>query len=326
MIAPFFCIRMQGQNSTVLEFSCAPSLAGNFAIALMIFALPFHCLVMKILSINLEFQCPRHIILFCLSLSDCLQVLVTSIVIIVLKVDSIGIGCASCNGLRLALIFNATLTYLVSSLTLVALSIERYIACFHSYRIHELLTNRRTMTTLVLFWLLGSIFGGIALVPHREADHQALLTNSAYFGTITVVITPLVSLILIVIQSLLYCLSRKKMARVLPATLSSTKSEMDATRRQQMKVAFVASMVVLSYLVCMLPGACVIIINRFANVGTATNTKKMLTISLGMLNTLLNPFIYGLGMLDTRKAIEKELKKIKNWLLAKLGTRDEIGR
>ena len=46
--------------------------------------------------------------------------------------------------------------------------------------------------------------------------------------------------------------------------------------------------------------------------------------ALILVNTLLNPFIYGFGMVDIREAIIKELKKMKNAILLKLGLRDEF--
>ena len=314
---------MNTTNSTS-QFSCTPNLTGNFAIVLLFLALPFHFLVGKILAFNLRFENPRHIILFCLSISDSLQLTITAICVVVSKTGDLHTGTPACDGLRYTILFNSTHTYIVSSLSLVALSIERYIACFHSYRIHELLTNKRIIPTLVAFWICGVIFGGIACIPASQGGGQPVVTSSVYFDGIFVSVTFSVSLVLIVVQSVLFHLSRKKLNRVQPGSSFSNDNEAEIQRKRQIKVAIVASAVVASYSICMLPGAIIVIVNQFAKISLPRFWKQMLAISLGMLNTLMNPFIYGLGMVDTREAIIKDLRKIKNLILIKLGLRDEL--
>ena len=239
-------------------------------------------------------------------------------------IGDIQTGTQSCAGLRYAIIFTATLTLIVSSLSLVALSIERYIACFHSYRIHELLNNKRIIPTLVAFWICGVICGGIACIPGLQANERTIIPNSVYFHSIFVSFSLPVSLVLITVQSLLLHLSRKKLNRVQPGPPSSNAHEVEIQRKRQIKVAIVASAVVLSYLICMLPSAIFIIGNHIFKVSTPTLWKKMLATSLAMINTFLNPFIYGFGMLDTREAIIKELKRVRNHALVKVGLRDEL--
>ena len=323
----FLTSTKMNNTSYTSPIPCTQNVLGHFAITLLFLALPFHFLVGKILAFNLRFEYPRHIILFCLSVSDSLQVSVTAFALITSTIGDIQTETQSCAGLRYAIQFIVSLTLIVSSLTLVALSIERYIACFHSYRIHELLTNKRIISTLVSFWICGVIGGGIACIPSSQRTSNPL-SDSAYFNLIFVCITLPVSLILIVIQSLLLHLSRQKMRistnAMHPSSSTSDADEEERARKRQIKVAIIASSVVLSYLVCMLPSACMIVVYRFAKPATPRYWKLIFTISLAMANTLPNPFIYGFGMLDTREAIVKELKKIKNYLLIKLCLKDEL--
>ena len=314
---------MDGRNNTN-TFSCFPATTGHVSIALLFLALPFHFLVGKILAFNLRFENPRHVVLFCLSASDSLQLTVMAFAMITSTIGDIQTGTQSCAGLRYAIIFTATLTFVVSSLTLVALSIERYIACFHSYRINELLTNKIIIAILVAFWICGAIGGGIACISGLQANEKAILPNSGNFKVIFISLTFLVSLVLIVVQSLLFHLSRKKLNCVQPGPSSLNDNNAEIQRKRQIKVAIVASVVVLSYLICMLPSACVTIANYKIAESTSKFGKQMVVISLSLINTLLNPFIYGFGMLDTRKATVKEVKKIKNYLLVKLRLRDAL--
>ena len=310
-------------NNTIIthKIGCSPNLTENFAIILLFSALPFHLFVGKILAFNLRFDNPRHYILLCLSASDSLQVAVTAIASVASKIGDFELGTQGCDGLRYTITFNATLTFIVSSLSLVVLSIERYIACYHSFRVPELLSNTKIIRTLVGFWICGLIGGGIACIPGSRGNRGPVLTSSEYIYGIFLFFTLPASFILIVIQLLLLRLSMKKLNIVQDIALASNETEEPELRRRQIKVAFVAGAVVFSYLVCMLPTACLVIADHFVRVPFNYIT---LAVSLGMANTLLNPFIYGLGMLDTREAITKELKTMKNFALVKLGLKDEF--
>ena len=254
-------------TNTTSHFSCVPLITGNLAIALLFLALPFHFLVGKILAFNLRFENPRHIVLFSLSLSDSLQLTISAIGVLVAKTGDFQTGTPICIGLRYLWIFNSTLTIIVSSLTLVALSMERYIACYHSYRIPDLLTNSRMIPTLVAFWVCGIIGGGVACITRSDGS-GVVAANSAYMPVIFISTTFSVSLVLIVMQSLLFHLSRKKLNQVQPAPSSLNDNEAEILRKRQIKVATVASVVVLSYLICMLPAACFTVANDFFwNVG-----------------------------------------------------------
>ena len=311
------------KENNAIQISCYLNFTGNISIALLFLGLPFHIFIMKIIAINLRFANPRHIILFCLSISDSLQVAVTAIIIVIKKAIESEDGTQICMSLASIIIFNISLTYIVSSLTLVALSIERYIACFHSFRIQEWLTNKRIIVTLIIFWVLGIIGGGFACIPDSKETKQVVLANSRYFGEIFIAVTLPVSLILIIIQTKLFRLSRKKLNRIRPCSVSTSNSGEVYIRRSQIKGAFVSSIIVLSYLICVLPGAGMIIINRYGDGPRGSHLTKLFVITLGMLNTLLNPFIYGFGMMDTRKAMVRELKMMQTFFLTNLGLRED---
>ena len=319
------CSEKMTEERTAAHWPCHLNFTADIGIVLLFLVLPFHIFIMKILTFNLRFGSPRHFILFCLCLSDSLQVSVTAIIIVIKMTVDFHNRAHICINLVSTFIFNSTLTYTVSSLTLVALSVERYIACFHSYRIHEWLTNKRIIVSLAIFWILGVIGGGFACIPDFKETKQIVLAKSKSFGTIFISVTLPVSFVLIVIQTMLFCLSRKKLNSIRPPSVGSTNSdETQDRRRRQIKGAIVSSVIVLSYLICMLPGACLLIINRYGNGPTESNLPGLFAVALGMLNTLLNPFIYGFGMMDMREAMVKELKKIKKFLLAKLGLRHEL--
>ena len=312
------------ENNTSGPF-CSLNFTGDISIALLFLGLPFHIFIIKILVFNLRFANPRHIILFCLCLSDSLQLTVTAITITIKKAIYLQNGPHICMRLVTTIIFNTILTCIVSSLTLVVLSIERYIACFHSYRIQEWLTNKRVVVALVVVWICGVIGGAVSCIPDSNKPKRVMLANSRHFQTMFIIVTFSVSFFLIFIQTMLFCLSRKKLNSLRSCSVaSSNPDEVQSRRRGQIKGAIVSCVIVLSYLICMLPGACFLIINRYGDGSRESDLKLLLMIALGMLNTLLNPFIYGFGMMDTRKAMLKELRKIKTFVAMKLGLRNEL--
>ena len=318
------CRDMTGSNETA-AIPCGNSSTGRVSLAVLLLALPFHLLILKILAFNFRFDNPRHIILCCLSVSDSLQMIFSSFLSFVFLARHVEERSNLCVGLRNVGMFLIALTYTVSSLTLVALSVERYIACFHAYRIREWFTNKRVITVLILFWMCGIIGGGVACIQDPSRREQFILLSSSYFGIVLMAVTFPVSAILVVIQSLLFYLSRKKLRFIQPAsTPSSNQNDDKILMKKQLKIAAVAGAVVLSYLICSLPGVCLDIYRRSSHSNGNQTLWSIIAISLGMINSLLNPFIYGLGMLDTRQEIWKELRKIRNALLVKFGMRDEL--
>ena len=307
------------------EVACANRFTNSFSLALLLLALPCHLLILKILIFNFRFDSSRHIILCCLSVSDSLQMIASSFFAIVVLIGRFEDRTSLCVGLRYMTIFISVMTFIVSSLTLVALSVERYIACFHSYRIHEWLTSKRVITALIVFWVSGTIGGGFSCIQDSNSRDQFALLNSSYLEVILMTTAIPVSAILVIVQSMLLYLSRKKLRGIQPtSTSSSSQDDENSLMKRQVKIAVVAGAVVLSYLICSLPGMFLVIYRRIGHSRGKEKSLKIAAIGLGSLNTLLNPFIYGLGMLDTRKEIWKELRKIRNTLLSKFGMRDDL--
>ena len=312
---------MDGANSTIKQV-CGGNTTGIFAVILLFMALPFHFLMIKILAINFRFSSPRHIILLCLSVSDCIQITVSAVCMTVLKITVTTTETATCKALSHVITFTAALTFVVSSLTLVALSVERYIGCFYSLHRHVLLTNKRFIIAVTIFWILGLLAGLISLISDGGARQSAVLTNTEFLGKIMVTTTLSVSSALVFIQVRLIILSMKNLKRVIPGASAPNPAEQRSFYKQ-LRIATVTSIVFVSYILCMVPSSFLIIMTEFTGIWKPTHRRQILVISLGMANTLLNPFIYGLGMLDTKQAIKTEINKIKTFVIEKICIRDD---
>ena len=304
-------------NSTTKNL-CGGKSTGSFSIILLFMVTPFHLLIIKILASNLRLSSPRHVILLCLSISDCLQIIVDAVCLIVLKIVNTTTMSTTCKAFGHAIVFNTGLTFVVSSFSLVALSIDRYITLCYSLRRHVLLTNYRAKIGAAALWAIGLIAGTTATAFEQHGQSSVILTNSPLLGKFIVGTTILVSVVLIFVQVRLIVLSRRNLRRVLPGETLQRKPAQRYGFRRQLRIAFVASIIFVSYLICMVPASFVIIATEFVGLWKPTHRIQMFVISLGMINTILNPFIYGIGMADTRQQIKRDLNKLKQSILEKL--------
>ena len=292
-----------------MEYSCLPESTGNFSLMLICLGIPFHVLIAKILAKDLELTLPRHKILFCLSLSDGLQISIVALFYPFIRAFHLTTTSNTCIVLRKIILFSSIVTVVVSSLSLVALSIERYIACVHSFRLYEVLTNRRICAALTVFWFSGTVLGIYAIFSDDISNKETIVGETKSFHIIASSVITLTTIVIAVVQASLFQLSRKKMSQVSPSSAFGSEAEYSELRKKQVKVAFIAGIVVLTYIVCMVPMSSVFILEA-CKVITVSKSMRANVILFGMTNTLFDPFIYGIGILDTRRAIKRHIRAL----------------
>ena len=121
--------------------------------------------------------------------------------------------------------------------------------------------------------------------------------------------TLVTTLVLIVVQARLYKLSRTKL-KVVPHNMFGAQKEKDDLTRRQLKLGFAASIVIIMYVVCMLPVACLLVYSRL-NPKNDVYSIRTILVFLSSMNTFFDPFVYGLGMADMRQGIKGEFRKLK---------------
>ena len=89
----------------------------------------------------------------------------------------------------------------------------------------------------------------------------------------------------------------------------SQKEKHDLARRH-LKLGISASVVIIMYVVCMLPMACLSLYILLHPQKDMSKVKQNVT-SFALLNTFIDPFVYGLGMADMRQGIKREFKKLR---------------
>ena len=302
-------------NNTSLAtiVSCAP---GNILAPLttvFISVMPFHVLVFMALLRDIRLQLSRHLIMLSLSISDGLQIVVFFIVALVSAIFDLNRSDDACFVTRKAALFTGILTIFASSCTIVLLSVERYVACIHSFYVHEIMSKNRVYSILGLIWITGA-----ACALQSVFRQQATLSLTAFgddrvsklIVSLTIIIS---STIITIVQVRLFLFSRSKLIQVRPSRSFGKTAELADYRKCQLKVSIVASIVAIAFLVSMLPMSVAFLYESLYEVKLPLKmTGKMFT--LAILNNLADPIIYGFGVRDTRRCLLKRMKTIWNKL------------
>ncbi|XP_065056146.1 melanocortin receptor 5-like [Rhopilema esculentum] len=301
---------MAVNNITV--YSCKENQTGiNLALVLVFLAIPFHVMILFTLAKDAQLCLPRHKILFCLSISHGLMIAVTSICTSIMNIFALTANSGTCMVLRKIVQFNGSTTMVVSSLTLIALSVERYVACIHGLRLHAIFTEQRVIGILSGNWFIGISCGIFISVTSGTSDSKkAVLSDATNLKILATAVALPTSLLLLVVQARLFLVSRAKIKASEQTESAFVQVDHRASRKRQMKVAVVAGMVVLSYAICSIPASCLVIVDQMRKEKNYPVLNKI-SVNLWMTNTLLDPFIYGIGMQDMRKALLRQLRKIR---------------
>ena len=281
------------------------------AVFLIVFALPVHLLMIKILYKDCQLALPRHKVMMSLTISDAVQISVMSLTIMSQKAIESSQNKVACKHVLIIAVLCATVTLIVSSLNIVSLSIERYISCIHSLHVYDILTTRRVVSVLSSQWMIGVIIGAITTYL-REANQSG--KESMIFQRTTVFTVFPSATVIIVIQLRLLHFSRSKLATIKPVGAFGNQAEVADFRKKQVKVTFVASIVAIAYVTCMFPLAIIYTWEWHYGV-KSKGSWGSLFIPLAMLNTLIDPLIYGVGIVETRKMLWKNVRQAKEFLL-----------
>ena len=296
-------------NLTVtITVLCVPPLPAYFLLLNFLFAAPMHFLIIRVLAVRFRLALPRHKILLCLSVSDNLQMLGTGLIFLIGSRIQPIVTSQSCQVLRQILQVVAVQTHSASSGFIILLAIERYIACIYSLRFYTIVTPSRTNLAIVSVWVI-SISNGSLSLPIEPNYSQLVFGRNLRVFYIYVMTTLVTTLVLIIVQACLYKLSRTKL-KVVPHDMFGTQKEKVDLTRRQLKLAFSASIVIIMYVVCMLPVACILVYSRLHPKNDVYSITAIL-ILLSAMNTFIDPFVYGLGMADMREGIKGEFKKFK---------------
>ena len=297
-------------NSSLPIQTCISSNVASFLTVITFITLPFHILIIKVLIVDLRLALPRHNTMLCLSISDALQVFILFLCMTIPSIFGISRGSVGCNISRTILYFTLALTLVVSSLSTIALSVERYVACIHSFHLHHIFTRERMIYGILIVWILGVISAAVNVTIIIVGNFSV---SNDFLKVVTVLFIIPTCALLSVIQCRLLVFSRKKLAQVGPGTRFGREAEMADFRKKQIKVAFVASIVVVTYIICMFPMGCLSLYELIHGNVEYSSWKGKLQMLL-VVNNFADPFIYGIGTVEARRAALKNLRKFKHFI------------
>ena len=295
------------QANTTHIYECISKSIGNFIVTISLFALPFHILMIKVLISDLHLNLPRYKILLCLSISDAMQIFVTSFCVTIARVFSLTTGSSLCHISRKILLFNISVTITISSLATAGLSLERYVACIHSFRLHYMFTRKRILFCTLCGLLIGIAFGSTTITVKDITRQQFVVDDNQAMKILAVVVVLPTTILISAVQYRLFVFSRKMLATVGPGTIHGRKTEAADYRWRQIKVTFVASIVAITYMVCMFPLSC-LSIHELVSCSNSYSLVHYTVRVLAVANNFINPYVYGFGIADLRKALLKKVK------------------
>ena len=282
-------------------------------LVLMIVVLILHIPLMKVLMVNLRLELPRHKLVAGLSMSDCLLTTFISIGIIATSQLTSKADSEACLVVLRIGQFSFVATTVINSFTISALCLERYVACIHSFRLDEIFTSRRVSYGLVFAWICGGSLGVGNVI------FNSISRNFTGRDLMLQIIVPLFvipsSLIIVVVQITLYMFSRKKLTQVVSVGSSSNAQEAADLRRKQLKIAAVAGLTALLYLICFMP-VCILMLFEMNGMVLDYSINRRIIFGLRFANSIIDPFLYGLCIVDTREALFKDARRIKAAILA----------
>ena len=302
---------MEQANSTLI-FKCIPRSVGNITIAITVLILPFHILMIKVLLLDLRLALPRHKILLCLSLSDTMQIFITSLCVATGRIFSLTTKSIMCHITRDIVLFNTSVTVVLSSLAICGLSLERYVACIYSFRLYRIFTKERILFCSLCASFIGLLLGIISITLRDKNSQEVILEDNKPLRVMSMIIFISTSILICIVQIRLFTFSRKKLKNVGHRAMFGSNAEITDLRKKQIKIAFVASIIALAYIVCMLPAACTSVYKLISGHSSHESFQFIVKV-LAFINNFINPFIYGIGIADIRKALLKNLRTVRNF-------------
>ena len=293
------------QNTTI--YTCFPTSSGIVSLSVSIVAVPLHILLIKILVKDTGLSLPHYQIMLTLTLSDALQILTGSTLTVVIMALQLTTESYTCGLLRDITVFNSSLTVLVSSLAVVTFAVERMIICMHFLKYRRLFKRTRIAKLLYGYWLFGVLIATIAALKNDGKKAETSINETTSFQIVCAFTVLPSATIIIIIYSRILLFSRGRIIQVAPSSDSSKLRAVATFKQKQFRIALVAGIVCIVYVVCMVPLSMVFLLELTDVIDNRPGIKKVLIMN-AMLNTLADPFIYGIGMIQTRRILFRILK------------------
>ena len=199
-----------------------------------------------------------------------------------------------------ALVYTAKAVFIYSSFfSVVAISVDRFLAIHLHLRYQELVTHKRFVAVVISIWVFSAVFTLIWRWVSYVAEYVDIIIQSFCY----------------IITAAVYCKIRftvqrhaKQMQAQQIQVAQNSQMESDARKRKSAVSTFYVYLV---FLVCCLPAYCVLVALLISGPSTALRGVFLYTTTLLYLNSSLNPVIYCWKMRHIRHAVIDILRNIR---------------
>ena len=283
----------------VLHVIITPNLYSSFTTILSAVLAPITTLANLVIIVTITrtrwLHSPSNALICCLAITDALVGCITESLLVVSKLNlEHKIACVSISsGILLGVV--GFLTY-----TLVAISVDRWLALHLHLRYQELVTIRRMCIVYMSFWIFGSVPVFIAGMLYIRVLSNILMIG----GTLG---------ILVIGWTYIKIFQIVRRHHVLIHSQGQVSSDVSSILRHKKSVINTLCILVL-FICCYLPFVSSVIA-RFAYTvrNSISDGAFRISIMVVLLNSFFNPLVYFLRMRDVRRGVVKTLKDLKTF-------------
>ena len=294
------------------ELQCSPSLMGGLQQQPSIFFLAVHILlsitafagnflILVALHKESSLHPPSKLLYRCLATTDLLVGLVAQPLNAAYLMSVVQEHWSLCRYVRDAAYITGYVLFLVSLMTMTAISVDRLLALLLGLRYKQIVTLKRTYIIVTTFWVFNLVASLSELFHHRIADWYGFL------------VIPFCLVISVASYTKIFCTLRYHQAQVRDQQQLSQTNALNMARFR--KAVYSALWVQLVMVVCYVPGYTVrIVIALTKNYSSLLVVTWSVAVTLLYFNSTLNPFLYCLKISEVRKAVKQTLKEALCWL------------
>ena len=93
-----------------------------------------------------------------------------------------------CHITRDIVLFNTSVTVVLSSLAICGLSLERYVACIHSFRLYRIFTKERILFCSLCASFIGLLLGIISITLRDKNSQEVILEDNKPLRVMSMII------------------------------------------------------------------------------------------------------------------------------------------
>ena len=190
-----------------------------------------------------------------------------------------------------------------SFFTVVAISVDRFLAVHLHLRYQELVTHKRVVVVVISIWTLSVLYSSLMCYAYIYLNSEPVYVVSVIYGFCFIVTG--------IIHCRMYFTVRHHANEIQVLQMQVAQNSQIESAARKRKSAISMFYVYLVFLVCYLPKYCVIVAHLVPPPRTSLkNGLWEYSLSLVFLNSSLNPVIYGWKMRHIRHAMIDTLRNL----------------